>query len=81
MKNNKELIIFFENEPFIGELIQENSITKKKLYQFDSIPYIDGNDNDEIKKEFPNMDIPIGEFLNHTYIIQDDNNNIKTMTC
>ena len=50
------------------------------MYEFDEIPYID-RDMETIKKEFPDFKKDIGEFLNHTYIMFDKNNNIIYEVC
>lgn len=75
----KQEIIIFDDKSFVGNLIAEND-NHIKLYEFEEIPYIQDNFYD-IKKEFPNFEKPIGEFLNHTYVMFDKDDNIIYEDC
>lgn len=79
MKNKQQEFIEIDGQLFVGQLIAENE-NHIKLYEFDEIPYID-KDEEAIKKEFPNFKKEIGEFLNHTYVMYDKDNNIIYEVC
>ena len=79
MKDKQQEFIEIDGQLFVGQLIAENE-KQIKLYEFDEIPYIDRY-TERIKKEFPDFKKDIGEFLNHTYIMYDKNNNIIYEVC
>lgn len=78
--NKDFLILHFDNEPFVGKLITENK-NGKLLYKFNHIPYIDGNDEEYVKKEFPDTNIDTKEFFLNTFIVKDEKDIVFNEPC
>ena len=78
---DKYRIILIENNSFIGELVAENIDNNTKLYKFDNIPYVDGNDFYDIRKEFPNFKIDVGDCIVNSYFIEKDGEFINEAPC
>lgn len=70
--DKNQTIWCFEDTNVVAELILENE--NSKVFQLEDLSNIgfSGTPINLIKKEFPNWNMPIGEQLNHTFVLIKD---------